>query len=467
MPGRRRAAPLLISGLAVAAFGAPIGMSRAQQAEPPNPVLTFSIGERLEISDNPDNVADPEEGGAYLRSDLGVAYLSETRSSSFFWDLDTSIDAGRFGDGQGSDSRLQTLGSSLVYSRESVSSTLEFGASYRRARLDDTLLFDVLLADEFENEDLVSSGGYRETTGASLDLSLGRETPIGVDLSLSYIDIGYEDTISADPRYRLNFATSVNLKVSPVLELGVVARADRDERDSLEEYESDSRTLALSAIYAASSTMAVSGEIGMTRTETSRTLNGSRRTNAVEGATGAISVDLARPNGTLGVAFRSSLDEEKRRNVIRASRALDLPLGKLAVSAGVSLQEEGDIAPVLAVDYTRETPRGGLTLAYDRSVSTDEDTDRVRSRLGLAYYRQINSVSSWRASVDYASVEVISGRSNRTSRLGTSLSFQRDLTQDWNLTAGYRYVQADGGEEDERQTNTVFFGISRDFTILP
>lgn len=466
MPGRNRAT-FLTAGLAAATVGASAGMPRAQEAEPPNPSLTLSVAETLELSDNPDNVADPEEGGGYLRSDLGLAYLSQTQVSSFSFGLDAGIEAGRFGDGQGFDNRVQTLGSDIAYTREGAGSELSFGAAYRKVRLDDTILFDDLLADEFETEDLVVAGGDRETASASLGLTLGRDAPLGFELGLEYLDIGYEDAPGAEPRTSYGGEAALRLSVSPVLDLGVVARLDHDEREDEEDYENEDRTLALTAAYAASPILSLSGEIGVTRSETTRTLDGSRTTETDKGAAFGAAAQLARPNGTLGVSFQSSFDEDGRRNAVQISRALEYPLGDLSASIGASRREGGDISPIVALGYTRETPRGSLSVSYNRSVSTDDDEDRIRSRLAVAYEQQINSISSWTASVDYASVEFASSEEEDTSRLGASLAYRRDLTRDWSMTTGYRYVLADDGDADEQQSNIVFFGVSRDFTILP
>lgn len=467
MPGRKNRATFLTAGLAVASVGASVGMPRAQEAAVPNPSLIFSIGERLEVSDNPDNVEDPDEGGVYLRTDAGLAYLSETQVSSLSFGLGAGVENGRFGDGQGFDNRIETIGSDISYSRTGARTELTFGAAYRRVRLDDDALFDVLLADEFEDEDLIISGGYRETSSASFGLTLGRDMPVGFTMGLDYLDIDYEDAPGAEPRRSYGSEAGVRFTVSPVLDLGVVARIDREERDDEEDYENEDRTLALTASYAASPSLSLSGEIGTTRSETTRTINGTEITTAGEGAIVGVGAELARPNGTIGVAIQSGLDEGSRRNVVQVSRTLEYPLGELAFSLGASKREGGDVSPVIGLNYSRDTPRGALTIAYDRSISTDEDSDRTRSRLALAYEQQINNVSSWRASLDYASVEFSSDDEDETSRLSASLAYQRDITQDWEMTAGYRHVLADDNDSGERQSNTVFLGVSRDFVILP
>lgn len=466
MPGRNRAT-LLTAGLAAATVGASAGAPEAQDAEPPNPSLILSIGERLEFSDNPDGVADPEEGGVYLRSDAGLAYRSETRVSTLSFGLDAGVEAGRFGDGQGTDSRLQTLGSGLAYTREGARTELSFGTAYRKERLDDTVLFDVLLDEEFEDEDLVATGGYRETTSAAFDLTFGRDLPVGFAVGLDYLDIDYEDTPGSDPRRSYGGEAALRFTVSPVLDLGVVARGDREERDDEEDYENEERTLALTAGYAATSALTLSGEIGVSRSETTRTIAGNSFTETSEGAVVGAAAELARPNGSIGVAVQSGLDENSRRNSVEVFRTLEYPLGELAFSLGASQREGGDVSPVVSLDYSRETSRGNFTVAYDRSVSTDEDNDRVRARLALAYEQQISEGSSWRASVDYASVDFSGGDEDETSRLSASLAYQRDITRDWALTAGYRHVLTEDGDSGERQSNTVFFGVSRDFVILP
>ena len=51
-----------------------------------------------------------------------------------------------------------------------------------------------------------------------------------------------------------------------------------------------------------------------------------------------------------------------------------------------------------------------------------------------------------------------------------------DLARRWPIsgdnaaigfTTGYRYVQSDSDDEGKSSSNTIFFGVSRDFTILP
>lgn len=465
MPCQNRVAFVTV-GLAAAAVGASVGVPKAQEAVPPNPSLTFSVGERLELSDNPEDEVDPEEGGAYLRTDLGLLYLSQTRVSSLSLGIDTTVDVGRFGDDQGTDSRLETLGADIAYSRESARSDLSLGTTFRRSRLDDTVIFDDILDDDFEPEDLVTAGGFRERTAANLDVTLGKDTPLGAEIGLFYTDTDYEDAGDADPRRSYGGEAALRTTVSPVLDLGVVARLDYDERDDEENFENEDRTLALTASYAASEILSLSGEIGRTRSETTRTVGDDRVTETNSGPTFAASAAFARPSGTVGVSFQSSLDEGNRRNEISAARALEYSLGTLAVSVGLS-ENDGDVSPIFGLDYSRETRRGALSVAFDRSVSTEADTDRTRSRLEAAYRREITAVSSWNVSVDYAEIEETSGDGDDTSRLGATLSYRYDLTREWEFATGYRYALVDSGQADERQSNTIFFGISRDFTVQP
>ena len=74
------------------------------------------------------------------------------------------------------------------------------------------------------------------------------------------------------------------------------------------------------------------------------------------------------------------------------------------------------------------------------------------------------SVSGWGANVSYGSASDLDG-GDADRRASASVFYRRDLTEDWDLSAGVRVTQIDDSDTGNRSSSTVFVNVGRDFNF--
>jgi hypothetical protein len=191
-------------------------------------------------------------------------------------------------------------------------------------------------------------------------------------------------------------------------------------------------------------------------------------TDQSRGLTGSLGLEQALPNGTASVTLASDRDSLGTRQVLSFGRSLALPLGTLAVSAGVSARSGESATLVGSLNYAHALPADRFAVDLSREVTLNADDAEVANTvLGLSYTHQINEISQFGLSLDIlATGSAGSGTVDEATRQTLSATYSRDLTADWRLTAGYELRNLDKSSTGTADSNSVFLTVSRSFTLL-
>jgi outer membrane receptor for monomeric catechols len=86
--------------------------------------------------------------------------------------------------------------------------------------------------------------------------------------------------------------------------------------------------------------------------------------------------------------------------------------------------------------------------------------------LNIDYSQAINTVSGWQTSFGFNESENLSvGGTER--QVNFTISYNRSLTEDWDVIGGYRYRDLQSTTEADRTSNTFFLTLERGFAARP
>lgn len=425
--------------------------------------LSFSTG--LELSDNPSLEANPSGFSVQSRTSLGFALNSETRTETFRFGINTNL-VGELGsyDSSSSDDDFEfgNYTADIGYTREGANSALSFSGSYSRVDLDDSeLLLDLdgdLDLDTFEVD-----GGTRESTQLGVVFETGMEGPFGLRLSLSESRTNYIDTTDPDliDSQKTDFDALARFRLNRAVTARALAGVSReDEEDAVETTYTD-RYVGVGLEGETRGGLSFTTDLLFDESETATTGG----TSTEDGVGLDISLRQDRPAGSVGFAISTRIDESGRRTSAEIDRQFDLPDGGLGLSLGLLDQEgDDDIRLTSQLNYSKETPRGGFSATLSQTPTTSNGDAFLNTQLSLNYQEAINNTSSWNAELSYAESNELGGSDDDT-RLSAQLSYSRELTEDWALTAGVEHIRLDDSEDGERSSNSVFLNIGRDITF--
>ena len=430
--------------------------SSAFAQELPGRSVTLSFAQGLEWSDNPD-LTVANESGFTTRTDLGFVFNTRTRSESFVFSLSSQL-LGEFGDAGTDDFEVTNTRARIAYDRENANSSFSTFAFYSETDLGDEAVFDE------ETGSLVIDSGSLERTVVGAGLVLGRDGPFGLEFDARHRRRNYTGTSDPDrsdveasrldalARFRLNQTTAVRLS----------AGISTENEDDATQTERDRNYVGLGIEGENASGLNYFGDVIFDRSE--RTVLGP--TTTVEDGVGLqLGVTQDRRNGEIGFELSSRIDDSGRRSTAEVSRSLEFPEGDVEFSLGVVDQEGDDSLRLLGgLQYERALPRGNLTASLVQNATTDEGSAVINSRLRLAYDQSINATSGWQASLSYFDSNELGGTDD-DSRATASLSYTRDLTENWSMRAGVEHTRITETGAADRSSNTVFFNIERDVTF--
>lgn len=390
-------------------------------------LLTFGLSQSLSYSDNADLDTDPE--GDTLRADtaLSAIFSSTTRLQSLDLRANTAY---RLVEGPGDTDEAEFSDPTLRlgYDRRGANSAFGLDARYASEDIEFLRGLDDFV-DEEGNLDLpedfgdLEGQGTRRSLRAGADLSLGQEGPFGTDFALSVEDVSYEDTTDPDlnDTQRLDADVDLRLALSRVLDARLGFGYKRIDEDGEE----------------------------------------LRQTRRIE--TG-LSYD--RPLGD----YRGSLfyedTEDGDRIGVSAGRDLDLPRGGLSFSLGATRDTEGELALTGDLSLSREFADAALSLSGNRSVSSTDDGEEVRTVFSARYERPLTALAALSLDARYANQENTgTDETTRNASLGASLGYS--LTRDWSLDLGYRYRYRDEDGEGTATENNVSLSVGRSFSFRP
>ncbi len=436
-----------------------------QETEASGITQSFGISSSLRANDN-FGLDEPSPGTTTLW-DNTVTYdlLKETTLDRLSLGLSGIF---RFSDTpqQASGFEFDAPSAAFNYGRFGANSLLDLNLDYSEIDLN---FEDPLrrIDEDFDNTDdeLIRDDGTRKATRAGLEFETGVNDPFGVGLSSNYSRIDYDDTTDPDLFDRETTFNEVfgRFRFSPVLEGRLIFAQEDYEAEDTEGTDRTSRFTDFSLTYDIDPTTALEATIGYTDIDETLEFGPDIRESGVVGSLGLL---RELPNGSAGVEFGSNLSINGRRNTILFARDLELPLGELETSLGFTRGPLGDTNPIGSVLYVHERSRTRLTVGFDRSYRTNDRSEETRrTRAFLGYEVAINPLSLMTFNLDYASVSSIGIGSAENNQIGTfRTAYVREITEDWDLSVGYEYIDYESESDPRTQSNEVFFTLSRTFT---
>lgn len=390
--------------------------------------LTFGVSQRLEVTGNRTLNADSEGTTVQAVTGLSFGLLSETANSTFRFDTSTSLNAIRDPDGS-SGADLLSPRLALRYGHSARNASFDVSASYVESDIaflrpltdfvDDT--GQILLPDDLDN---LNGTGLRRNTNLGGRLSFGDAGPIGLTLRAGYSDTNYVDTSSA------------SLVDFDRLDLGATLRLDINS--------------------------VTSARVGTTWSRYDNATTPDRITRGVNAG-----VDIARPNGSVGATISFTDGPDGSRSAFGVTRSLDLPRGTLSGSLGISRDSGDDIALNGGLRYSQQLPNGQFDIALNRAASVSAtDAERVTTTLSMGISQALSPISGVSANFDYVDNKDAATNLSVVSA-SLSINYNRQLTADWGLTAGYRHDLRDPEAGGRADSNSVFVQVGRNFQFRP
>lgn len=440
--------------LGIAPLLTPIGSTMAQEGL--NASLT--IGERLRnVSE--EGFTTPQNEGTSAVTTLGFSLLSETVSQTLSLDLGTDIPIyADDNDNFNSSFVLEDPFARLAYTLDNRNSLLALTTSYRRSDVGTSNFFDETL-----DEDVVTGGGKRELSSARFALTLGREAPVTTDLSYTYLRSTFDQ---ADPSTSDSTTNTLNGRVtfqlSPVASTFVFADWSEQDQDLATQSDRTTSSAGLGASYDISPVTRVTAQVSYDRDEDAT------RTNDGIGFQFGLRRDVSR--GSIDFDASGTETINGLRQTVSVGRSYNLQRGSIFFSLGAVKEESAPVEPLanlrLSLDLT-DTSRFNIGLNQSADVD-DEDFNTIRTRLNVNYDLDINSLSFLSASLQLAN-------DNRTGNGGgddsravlASLTYNREITRDWDLVSGISYESDQNANSSDTKTRTVFVGIEKTFDFRP
>ncbi|MEP1356281.1 MAG: hypothetical protein ABJX32_04415 [Tateyamaria sp.] len=448
---RRYQSLVLLSGLCG------IGLvAHAQEALPEGVRTYFDVTQRFEFSDNPDLDTDGESD-FFGRTILGYGLESERSFDAFRLRLGTELEIGRKGE---STTNLTNSFARLSYERDARNSDISLNADYREVDVtsDD---FD----EDFDQDGNVinQDSGTRQSYGFRISSEIRKDAPIGATFGLSYREINFRDANDPDLRdsSTLSLSGSVDFRISPNVTTSIVARY----RDFDTEFPGTSREtigLGVATELRINPVLTANAELRYDRIDRS---GGSVETD--EGVSLETSLTRDLKNGSLRFELNSDVvsNDDSRRGYFGVARSMELPRGQgLSYSLGLTRSDSTGFDPLVALDYRYDLPTGQINIGLTQFVATnDNNEESINTRLRASTSRQINSVSTIGANVSFYNVNELGDTGEDSQRFSVGLSYERVLTRDWSLISGYSYILRKSDDTSDRDSNTVFVGLSRRF----
>lgn len=391
---------------------------------------------------------------------LSLSILSETRNQVLSFTLGGAIEAEKE-PGGGNSSGFVDPSVLLSYSRNSANAEFELSASYRSSDVSDTVS-----DEDLTPEDLIVDSGTVRDYGASVGFRYGIGAPLELGFSAATSVLDYSDTTDPDliDNTRNTFGISADLRFSPVTSATAEIGVTQLDETGVGSSDRDTTRYSFALSHELRRALTLSGDVGYSETDTTEA--GVLTTeDLVFGGLG-LRQELSNGAVTGRIWFENRSDDPDRVS-LRVGRELELPDGSLSGGLTLTRATGSDVSLLADLDYTKELPRGELTVALSQSVTTDDDGDDVQlSTLGVGYEQSINSLSSLSLAMDLSrSEDAGSGSITGRTRAGFTATYSRELTADWDLNVGYRRRQYDESGGDKAESDSVFLTLSRGVSL--
>lgn len=439
-------------------------------AAPPGPFLTldFSTGLRL------------EDDGLVNRNTVGTTLTARTREQ--FLELGTSVSVDLDLDGVEQDFLPEV---NVAYVRDTGVLLLSLSAAYAVEDVTGSIPGPDFFFDE---TDVISDDGTRETTQVALGFELGRRDPIGLEFNGTFQARDFNDT--ADPDLSDTQNTALNAALRFDLSRRLTFRLTAESLDVVDDglLEGDERETGVGGRITWRATPRTTVDFALSRNERETIQNetvdvispitglfvesvptGEREIATQEGLVGDFSIQHRLPNGTVGLNASRDLSVNGDIDRVSLSRRLTLANGaNLVLQVGAASFEESDTVPTFDLRYSRVLKRGQIEASLQRGVAVDNDNQNVaRTRATVDHILPVSPGANLTTTIGLGSIDIVDGFEDDQLSGDLGVTYSRQLGDEWNMNLGYQGSFVRDGNETSDTDNTVFVTLQRSFTLRP
>jgi len=427
----------------------------AQEGPAGGTLMTLGVSQRLSYSDN-NNFAATSADAFIATTGLNFSLMSTTKVDT----IALNIDSGVAYNTDTNDVTLADPSVSLAYRQESKDAV--FSATLGYQETDVSSATDIVAgSDSF----VIIDEGTRVDLGGTASLDFGLTNPISGNVSLTHNRTWYRDTTSADlvDQETTGLSGSLNFRVDERITTSLTGNVTQRSTENGED--TTNASIGVGAALAYSKRLDLTTNVRYTQVE--QTSGGiTAKTDGVGFSFGA---DYEMPDGAITASLSSSVDENGRIYSGNVGRQMALKGGQLGFSLGGTGRDGGNFSPLYAINYTQELPRdASANFQLSQSFATnDSGRDAINTSLSAEYSKPLTAVSTLGASLQYRGTAVTNFSGEDVSKLDLGVNYTHALAQDWGLVTGYTYSLATAEGSADRQSNTIFVGLQKDFSWRP
>lgn len=390
--------------------------------------MRFNLSQTFEAIENSD--LEPESEGSTFRSStrLGFGLTSQTRTNFVGLRLSTAL---RYLDSPDPEEDVDlSFGlprGEFTYRRTALTSQLNLGLSLDEQDVSFLRATGDLIDDDGETVDDfadLSGRGTRRTFNGNVGLNFGIDTPTEGGVSLNLRRVTYRDVTDSDLEDFFRYAISGNLQHRLASDLTLSSRVAYINFDESDE-------------------------------------------NVRETYEFALGLSHRRARGTANARLSLRNVEEGTSISLRSGWERTLPAGAIGLSLGVANSAEDTTSFVGGVTYTQDFIRGQFTTSLQQNLSsgTDEEEDLITA-FRAGYSHNVSPLTAIRLDMRYTDRDSLTD-DDRTQRTEFGIGVNHTLTEDWELSAGYRRVFLDENDEDRAESDRIFVTLGRSLSIRP
>lgn len=420
--------------------------------------LTAGLDLRLEVDDG-----DPEFRTGF---DLDLITATRTQQLSFSGDFGLTVplddvDTATFTD--------PSYG--VGYLRDTGRSRFAFSAEYSETDIERLRQLDDDPGSPFDESLLtLTEDGSQERRQVQASLELGLNDPVGGELRYSYDETLYTDVTDPDLEDTLlhQIGAGLRLDVDPTLSFSLDGEYQWTQVDGLTPETEDRSRLGLGATWQLRPELQLTGSLAYVRLVTDTTVLGVTTRAEQEGVNLSFGAMLDRPNGGYRFSLDRTLNEPGFVTTVALGRNFSLPRGAM-IDARIGMTDlpDGNTYAIGGASYSRENGRGGtLNLSLDRSaVINDDDEAVLRTTTRANYVGVLSDISTWSLAGTVIDSDFTDPMTSDIQATELSLRYNRELTEDWELSTGVRYRETRQAGSDPSERSTLFFSLQRTFEI--
>jgi hypothetical protein len=309
----------------------------------------------------------------------------------------------------------------------------------------------------------VSDPGKQASYQVGGSVSFGTSGPFTLTLDAGTGGVYYRDT--RDPslfnQQTTRASIGTELRFSQVTVGTASVSATRFEAEDTPRTRRDTVALSFGVTHQFNDRMSLSVRLGGRQIDDST--SGTTRSGE-----GNLTLTHAGPTGDLSLSLDTALTIAGRRDLLEVSRSFEFPTWVLTATLGGVDAPGADPQLNASLSYARELPWGDLsaTLSRDVTISDFADVQQVL-QTNVDYTHILNAQSSVSFGVEYADIRDLGGTGTTESQRGAiRATYQRQLAQDWSLSAGYEHRFLSQTGSSTARDNAVFVTLDRSFTFL-